>query len=168
MARQDRRRTAGQDPAADVPQLNPTSLAPADVAPQVDASPRRYRDWRGAATAAALLNVAVAAWLIASPFVLPYVPGDSRLNPIVVGAVVGFVALVRSGAHRAEWLSAINFVAGAWLAISGFWLAASPGASWNSWLTGLAVIMLALLGIDASEEGRRARAPAAREEPSLR
>src|SRR3954470_17358817 len=83
--------TPGQDPEADVPALNPTALAPGDVAPRVDPSPRFYRDWRTGVTVAGLLNLVAGAWLIASPFVLSYGAGDSRLNPIICGAIVAFI-----------------------------------------------------------------------------
>lgn len=169
MAREeDTKPTPGQDPEADVPELNPPSLAPGDVAPLVDPSPRFYRDWRIGVTVAGLLNLLAGAWLIASPWALDYVAGDSRLNPIIAGAIVAFVALLRIGLWRAEWLSVINIAVGVWLFGSGFWLATSPSAQWNSWLLGLAVTVLALLSIDATEEGRMEDSPAAGESFSLR
>jgi hypothetical protein len=162
------KQTPGQDPEAAVPALNPPALAPGDVAPHVDPSPRFYRDWRGGVAVAGFLNLLAGAWLIASPFVLDYVGGDSRLNPIICGAIIAFVALVRMGVWRAEWLSVINIAVGAWLFGSGFWLATSPSATWNSWLLGVAVIVLSLLSIDATEEGRMEDSPAAGESLSLR
>jgi hypothetical protein len=161
MAADETKRTPGQDPDADIPELNPTALAPGDVAPPVDPSPRTYRDWRTGVTLAGLLNLVAGAWLIASPWVLDYVAGDSRLNPIIAGAIIAFIALLRIGTWRAEWLSMINVAVGVWLFGSGFWLATSPSATWNSWLLGLAVIVLALLSIDAIEEGRMEGSPAA-------
>jgi hypothetical protein len=163
MASDDTKPTPGQDPEADVPELTPAALAPGDVAPVVDPSPRFYRDWRTGVTVAGLLTLVTGAWLIASPFVLDYVGDDSRLNPMICGAVVAFVALLRTGLWRAEWLSMINVAIGVWLFGSGFWLATSPSATWNSWLLGLAVIVLALLSIDATEEGRMEGAPGAGE-----
>jgi hypothetical protein len=164
----DRELTPGQDPQADVPELNPPPLAPPDVAPPVDPSPRFYRDWRGHVAAACLLDLGVAAWLIASPFVLAYVAGDSRVNPILCGAAVAGIALVRMSALRAEWLSAVQLAIGAWLFGSGFWLAQTPAATWNAWFLGLAVIVLALLSIDATEEGRMRGSPAAGRALTLR
>jgi hypothetical protein len=151
----------GQDPEANVPELNPTALAPGDVAPVVDPNPRFYRDWRGHVAVAGLLSVLAGAWLMVSPFVLDYVSGDSRLNPIVCGAVIAFIALIRVALWRAEWLAFINTLIGIWLFGSGFWLAESPSATWNAWLLGVAVILLALLSIDATEEGRMEGSPAA-------
>ena len=145
----------GQNPDAEVPELSPPELAPGEIAPEVDPSPRYYRDWRGLVVAANALEVLAGVWLIVSPFVLDYVAGDSRLNPMIAGALVAFFALIRvMGAYRAEWLSWINVVIGGWMFASGFWLAESPAASWNAWLLGFAVAMLALLSIDATEEGR--------------
>lgn len=129
----------------------------------MDPSPQFYRDWRTGVTVAGLLTLVAGAWLIASPFVLDFVAGDSRLNPIIAGAIIAFVALLRIGAWRAEWLSMVNVAVGVWLFGSGFWLATSPSASWNSWLLGLAVVVLALLSIDATEEGRMEGSPAAGE-----
>ena len=159
--------TPGQDPEANVPELTAPELAPGDVAPVVDPSPRFYRDARGGATAAGLLNLFVGLWLIASPFVLGYVAGDSRLNPMIVGALVAFLALTRIGAWRVSWLSWVNVAAGAWLFASGFWLAESSVASWNAWIFGLAVIVLALVSIDASEEGRMRRTVGGRQPARL-
>ena len=163
MAEKDTNPTPGQDPEADVPELNPTALAPGDVAPVVDPNPRFYRDWRGQVAVAGLLSVFAGAWLIASPFVLDYVAGDSRLNPIVCGAVIAFIALIRAAFWRAEWLSLVNTLIGIWLFGSGFWLAESPSATWNAWLLGVAVVVLALLSIDATEEGRMEGSPPAGE-----
>jgi SPW repeat len=168
MASEETKPTPGQDPQADAPELNPTALAPADVAPLVDPSPRFYRDWRTGVTLAGILSLFAGAWLIASPWTLDYVAGDSRLDPIVCGAIVAFIALLRIGTWRAEWLPVVNVVVGVWLFGSGFWLATSPPATWNSWLLGLAVIVLALLGIDATEEGRMEGSPAAGQSLSLR
>ena len=99
-----------------------------------------------------MLGLLSGAWLIASPLVLGYVAGDSRINVMIVGALVAFCALIRIGAWRAGWISWISVAVGAWLFASGFWLAESPSATWNAWLLGLGVIVLALVSIDASEE----------------
>jgi hypothetical protein len=168
MAETETKPTAGQDPEADHPELNPPALAPGDVAPVVDPNPRLYRDWRGGVTVACLLGLAAGIWLIVSPLVLDYVAGDSRLIPTIAGAIVVVLALVRMVTWRAEWLSLISVLVGLGLFAGGFWFAESPSASWNAWLLGMAVIVLALLSIDATEEGRMEDSPAAGESPSLR
>jgi peptidoglycan/LPS O-acetylase OafA/YrhL len=168
MAEKDTKPTPGQDPEADAPELNPPALAPGDVAPAVDASPRFYRDWRGGVIAACLLSLAAGVWLIVSPLVLDYVAGDTRLIPMIAGAIVAVLALVRMATWRAEWLSLISVLVGVALFASGFWFAESPAATWNAWLLGVAVIVLGLLSIDATEEGRMEGSPAAGEPLSLR
>jgi len=168
MAEADAKPTPGQNPDADVPEVSAPELAPGDVAPVVDPSPRFYRDWRGGVTASGVLSVLAGAWLIVSPFVLGYSAADSRLNPMIVGVLVAFLGSMRMGAWRAEWLSWIGVALGAWLFASGFWLAESPAAAWNAWVFGLAVVLLALLSIDATEEGRMEGAEAAGEPGGLR
>jgi hypothetical protein len=168
MAEKDTKPMPGQDPEADSPELNPPALAPGDVAPAVDPNPRFYRDWRGGVTAACILSLAAGIWLIVSPLVLDYVPGDTRLIPMIAGAIVAILALVRIVTWRAEWLSLITALVGGGLFASGFWFAESPSASWNAWLLGVAVVMLALLSIDATEEGRMEGSPAAGEPLTLR
>ncbi len=166
-AESDTKLTPGQDPEADVPELHAEALAPGDVAQRVDPSPRFHRDWRGNVAAAALLNLLAGAWLIASPFVLGY-GVEARVNAIVCGGLVAVLALLRTGAWRAEWLSLLNVGLGIWLFGSGFWLAESPAATWNSWLLGIAIVVLALLGIDATEEGRMQGSGASRGRLSAR
>ena len=168
MAEKETKPTPGQDPEADHPELNAPALAPGEVAPAVDPSPRFYRDWRGGVTAACLLSLAAGVWLIVSPLVLDYVADDSRLIPMIAGAIVAVLALVRMVTWRAEWLSLINVLIGMGLFACGFWFAESPSASWNAWLLGVAVIVLALLSIDVTEEGRMEGSPAAGEPLSLR
>jgi peptidoglycan/LPS O-acetylase OafA/YrhL len=168
MVETDTKPTPGQDPEADAPELNSPALAPADVAPVVDPNPRFYRDWRGGVTAACLLSLAAGIWLMVSPLVLDYVPGDTRLIPMIAGAVVACLSLVRMATWRAEWLSLMSVLVGLGLFASGFWFAESPSASWNAWLLGVAVIVLALLSIDATEEGRMEGSPAAGEPLTLR
>jgi hypothetical protein len=112
MVDEDGKPTPGQVPGADRPELTAPSLAPGEVAPVVDPSPRFYRDWRGGVTVACILSLAAGIWLIVSSLVLDYVAGDSRLIPTIAGAVVACVALVRMATGRAEWLALINVVAG--------------------------------------------------------
>jgi hypothetical protein len=52
--------------------------------------------------------------------------------------------------------SAVNAAIGVWLFISGFWLADSAAASWNVWILGVIVFILAMSGLSASAGERRA------------
>ncbi len=83
---------------------------------------------------------------------LNYGAGDALWNPIVFGAIVAVLALVRfAGAFRATVLGWINMAIGVWLFISAFWLAETAAASWNVGITGIVVFILAALSTTASE-----------------
>jgi SPW repeat len=121
---------------------------------------RRAIDWRSDVVGASGLNIIAGIWLIISPWVLDFQSGDSYWNPIVFGAIVGAIALIRAGgAYRAPWLSWINGLIGIWLFVSGWWLASSSAAQWNDWVMGVAVFVLAMISATASESFRRHRRP---------
>jgi hypothetical protein len=111
-------------------------------------------DWRASVTGASGLNILAGIWLIISPFILAFDSCDAYWNPIVFGAITAFLALIRfGGAYRASELSWLNAAIGAWLFISGFWLASSQAARWDLWIMGIVVFVLALVSAAASEEG---------------
>lgn len=71
---------------------------------------------QGQAITASGLNLVAGIWLILAPFILGYGGTVAALNDLVVGIVVGVVALVRMfSALRTNWLSWVNAVAGLWL-----------------------------------------------------
>jgi hypothetical protein len=108
------------------------------------------------------LNVLAGIWLILSPWIVNYTNADSAWNPIVFGAIVAVLALVRAGgAFKAQALSLINMLIGVWLFISAFWLADSGQASWNVGILGVVVFFLAAFSLAASDEGRPPAVPAA-------
>jgi hypothetical protein len=112
---------------------------------------------RSEAMSASGLNVIAGIWLIISPFVLAYSSGDAYWNPIVFGAIVAVVSLARlGGAYRARWLARLNMAIGAWLFISGFWLASTARASWNEWILGVIVFVLGGWSAAAGEDARTA------------
>lgn len=97
----------------------------------------------GDAAVGAALNVLAGIWLIISPFVLGYTGADATWNPIVFGAIVCALALLRlAGGARAATLSVVNMGIGVWLFISAFWLASSSQASWNVGILGVIVFVL--------------------------
>jgi membrane-bound ClpP family serine protease len=113
--------------------------------------------WRAEVTAASGLNVLAGIWLILSPWILGYTGADAAWNPIVFGAIVLVLALVRvAGAYRAAGLSVINALIGVWLFVSGFWLADSGAARWNVWILGVVVFCLGVVSAQARD--RRAAA----------
>lgn len=112
--------------------------------------------WRDEATTASGLNVLAGIWLIVSPFVLVFGPGYARWNPIVFGAIVLVLALVRLfvPTMRTAWLSGVNAAIGVWLFVSAFWLADSGGARWDEWIMGVVVFILAVWSISSSPGSR--------------
>lgn len=126
-----------------------------DEAPLEPGMPSRMM--REEVAGASGLNVLAGIWLIISPFILNYAGADAMWNPIVFGAIVGVLALIRAGgAYRAEWLSWINMAIGVWLFISAFWLAHSARASWNVGIMGIVVFILGAWSAAATDAGRAA------------
>jgi peptidoglycan/LPS O-acetylase OafA/YrhL len=114
--------------------------------------------WRQEAMGLSGLNVLAGIWLIISPFVLGYTGDDAVWNPIVFGAIAGLIALARLwGAYRESWLAWINAAIGVWLFVSGFWLADSSQASWNVWILGVVVFVLAVWSATAGEAAKADR-----------
>ena len=120
-------------------------------------SPPLRRDQLAALSGLTLL---AGIWLIIAPFVLGYANGDPYWNDIVFGAIVAFFALIRiAGAYRAEWLSWLNALIGAWIFASAFWLDSSGRAQWNDIILGVIVFVLALISATARRETAYAERP---------
>jgi hypothetical protein len=118
--------------------------------PGVSTGPPSRRD---DVTNAAALNLLAGLWLVTSPWALSYAEADARWNPIMFGAIVATLALVRvvKPAGTAA-LSAINASIGVWLFISGFWLTHSDRAAWNDWVMGAIVFTLAMIALGARRD----------------
>jgi hypothetical protein len=113
--------------------------------------------WRDEVIGAAGLNVIAGIWLILSPWILGYTGPDATWNPIVFGAIVLVLALARLAKPAGtQALSAINGLIGVWLFISGFWLADSAQASWNVWIVGAIVFIMAAIGMTTRDQATRA------------
>jgi SPW repeat len=101
------------------------------------------------------LNMLVGVWLIVSPSVLDYRPGDAAWNPVVFGSLVVVLAAIRAaGAWGARIPSWLNALIGAWLFVCAFLLSESQQATWNVGITGVLVFGLAIWSASATE-GRR-------------
>lgn len=110
-------------------------------------------EWRQEAVTASGVNILAGGWLIVSPFALAYTAGDAIWNPVVVGVIVLLLALARVlGNARTSWFSGLNAAAGTWLLISAFWLTASHTAVWNTWFTGVVVLVMAIWSMSASND----------------
>lgn len=119
-------------------------------------APEGPSDWKEEVVGASGLNVLAGSWLVLSPFAIGYESGDARWNPVVSGAIVALIGIVRAGgAYRQAWLSWLNAAVGVWLFFSAFWLAESGTASWNSGIMGVAVFLLASWAASATQERDR-------------
>jgi hypothetical protein len=128
------------------------------------APPPPPRDWRSEIIGFSGLNVLAGIWLIIAPWVLGYSVRDPRWNDVVFGIIVGVLALTRiSGAYRAEVLSWINLLIGAWLVVACFTIDRTARASWNDVILGIIVFLLAAGSAEASSRllsrGRRTTQP---------
>lgn len=101
-------------------------------------------NWRDDVRTASRLNILAGIWLVVSPFILAYDAGDGPWNPIACGLVVAVLSYVRaSGEYEESWLAWIIAVVGVWLFASGFVIAESMRAQWNSWVLGALVFLFA-------------------------
>lgn len=97
------------------------------------------------------LNLAAGIWLIIAPWVLGYSLLDPRWNDVVFGVLIGVFALTRvAGAYRADWLSYLNAIIGAWLFIAAFTIDYTTTAAWNDLVLGVVVFLLALGSAEAT------------------
>ena len=76
-------------------------------------TPERSRD------GTSWINIVLGIWVIVSAFVLASHSSKAIWNNVVVGAVVGILALIRWGMHQMGW-SWLNLILGMWLVISPF------------------------------------------------
>ncbi len=126
---------------ADIDETDPFAVPPVT----------RRHEIEGSTTLAALL----AAWLLASPFVLPYEAGDDVVVPVLTATAILLLAILRltSGIRR-SWISWLNAVMGAWLMTTAFWLSDSAAATWNHAVVGAAITVLAVLSGGATDAAR--------------
>ena len=90
-----------------------------------------------------LVNVLSGFWIIISPFVLGLHAPKAIWNDVVVGALVGTLAIVRWAMEQAgrSW---VNLLLGIWLVVSPFVLVLGTGAMWNNVILGIIVAAFAL------------------------
>src|SRR5215475_11418165 len=99
-------------------------------------------------TGVSVINVLIGIWLIISPFVVMAFSqfSNMRANNVIIGILIGLVALFRaSPSAKPEW-SWANVILGIWLIISPFALGAASSATvvWHNVIAGIVVALLAL------------------------
>ncbi|MFA6047902.1 MAG: SPW repeat protein [Parcubacteria group bacterium] len=90
------------------------------------------------------LNVLAGVWLIISPYILGFAKTSAATNAIIVGIVVGILALISATSpESAMWTGWVNIILGVWMIISPFILGFVGGAVvMNSIILGIIVIAL--------------------------
>ena len=67
------------------------------------------------------INLLAGIWLVIAPFALNYAGlGASTTNDVILGIVIGILALIRLGSPSQVWASWLMMIAGLWLIISPF------------------------------------------------
>jgi hypothetical protein len=112
-----------------------------------EVSSKYPRSTRQADTGVSVINLLIGIWLIISPFVVMAFSQfqNVRANNVIIGILVGLVALFRaSSTARAQW-SWANVILGVWLIISPFVLGVSSNvtAMWHNVIAGIVVALLA-------------------------
>lgn len=98
------------------------------------------------------LNVIAGIWLIIAPFVLSYTSATARTNDIILGIIVGILALIRAlvPGRNIFWLSWVNLILGIWLIIAPFVLNYSGvTARYNDVILGIIVGVISLWSVYA-------------------
>src|SRR5215472_6194416 len=81
--------------------------------------------------ASSLVNILLGIWIIISPFALNMHAPKAMWNNIIIGVLVGILALIRWGIDQRGW-SWVNLLLGIWLVISPFALVLGTAAMWNN------------------------------------
>jgi hypothetical protein len=89
------------------------------------------------------VNIVLGVWVIVSPFVLALHSPKAVWSNVIVGAVVGILAIIRWSMHQTGW-SWLNLILGIWLVISPFVLFVSGPAMWNNVILGILISAFAL------------------------
>lgn len=94
------------------------------------------------------LNFLAGVWLIMSPYILGFAGTAASTNAVIVGIIVGVLALVSIySAESTMWASWISIILGVWMIISPFILGFTTGAVvMNSIILGIIVIALSAWG----------------------
>lgn len=109
------------------------------------------------ASTASWINVLAGIWLIFAPFVLGYTQPNAVTNDIILGIVIGILALIRVFSPlRSTWLSIINILLGLWLIAAPFVLGYTNSTPfWNDIIVGIIVAVMALWSSSSSSSVNR-------------
>jgi hypothetical protein len=90
-----------------------------------------------------ILQIGLGLWLLLSPFIVGYAVEAALWNPLLAGAAVLILALLRARLSHVPSLWFFNLLPGAWLLMAPFLFDyIGQGAFWNSIITGVLAIVL--------------------------
>jgi len=103
-------------------------------------------------TTASFVNFLAGIWLIAAPFVLSYGLQAARTNDIILGVVVGVLALIRVYTPvQTAALSVVNIILGIWLVASPFVLRYTASIpTYNDIVLGIVVLAMTAWSVSVS------------------
>ncbi|HUC87119.1 MAG TPA: SPW repeat protein [Candidatus Saccharimonadales bacterium] len=96
------------------------------------------------------LSIVAALWLILSPLRISYSSTGNVWAQVIVGIIVGALAIARMSAPSVMWPSAINFLAGIWFIVAPWVLASTTADKWNQVVLGIIVAGLAALDLSTN------------------
>ena len=92
------------------------------------------------------INILFGIWLILAPFILAYTGLQVAMwNDIILGVLVGVIALIRTFGTAQAGTSWINVLLGIWLIIAPFVLSYgdNPTPRWNDVILGILIVIFA-------------------------
>ncbi|UJA18945.1 hypothetical protein HJD18_01140 [Thermoleophilia bacterium SCSIO 60948] len=96
------------------------------------------------------------AWLMISPFFIDYGDTGLDLNPVISGAVLAAIGLIRlTGSYASQVLSLLGALVGLWIIISGFVISETVVGTWNLGVTGAIAVVLTFVAEAATIEAPR-------------
>lgn len=98
------------------------------------------------------LSFVAALWLVFSPLWINYASSSNATTQVIIGIIVGILAMLKLANPTAAWPSGLNFLAGVWFIIAPFVLASSTAVKWNQVVLGVIVGGLAILELTAMAE----------------
>ena len=103
-----------------------------------------------------IVNLLFGAWLMISPFLIDYGGSGLDLNPVISGAVLAAIGLIRlTGTYTSQLLSLLGALLGLWIIASGFVIAETVVGTWNLGVTGAIAVVLTFVAEAATLEAPR-------------
>lgn len=103
--------------------------------------------------AAGALHALIGVWVLISPFFIDYGNAGVDLNPVLSGAVLAALGLIRlTGSYVSLAISALAALVGLWMILSGFALTDDVTATWNLAAFGAIAVVLSFIAEAAAAE----------------